>query len=104
MTNSSSGKKFGGVLLAKFGGRGYGVCILFAAIGAILGGILGQLLANVEALSGLMPYLVTTYPVFDTTPVTINLYVIRLTLGLAFAPNIMSILGIVLALVLFRRY
>ena len=78
--------------------------MLFVVIGAILGGILGQLLANVEALSGLMPYLVTTYPVFDTTPVTINLYVIRLTLGLAFAPNIMSILGIVLALVLFRRY
>lgn len=90
--------------MAKFGGRGCGVCILFVVIGAILGGILGQLLANVEALSGLMPYLVTTYPVFDTTPVTINLYVIRLTLGLAFAPNIMSILGIVLALVLFRRY
>ena len=90
--------------MAKFGGRGYGVCILFVVIGAILGGILGQLLANVEALCGLMPYLVTTYPVFDTTPVTINLYVIRLTLGLAFAPNIMSILGIVLALVLFRRY
>jgi hypothetical protein len=74
------------------------------AVGAILGGILGQLLSNVGALSSLMPYLVTTYPVFDTTPITINLYVIQLTLGLAFAPNIMSILGIVLALVLFRRY
>ena len=90
--------------MAKFGGRGYGICILFVAVGAILGGILGQLLSNVEALSSLMPYLVTTYPVFDTTPITINLYVIKLTLGLAFAPNIMSILSIVLALVLFSRY
>ena len=80
------------------------MCILFVVVGAILGGILGQLLVNVDALSGVMPYLVTTYPVFDITPVTINLYVIQLTLGLAFAPNLMSILGIVLALVLFRRY
>jgi hypothetical protein len=30
--------------------------------------------------------------------------VIKLTLGLAFAPNLMSIFGIVIALVLFRRY
>ncbi|MBR1694385.1 MAG: DUF4321 domain-containing protein, partial [Selenomonas sp.] len=30
--------------------------------------------------------------------------VIQLTLGLAFAPNLMSILGIVIALILFRRY
>jgi hypothetical protein len=73
-------------------------------VGAILGGIIGQLLMNVDALSGLMPYLVATYPVFDVKPFTINLYVIQLTLGLAFAPNLMSIFGIVLAIVLFRRY
>lgn len=91
--------------MAKFGnGKGYGMCILFVIIGAIFGGILGQLLANVDALSGMMPYLVSTYPVLDITPVTINLYVIKLTLGLAFSPNIMSILGIVLAIYLFRRY
>ena len=51
-----------------------------------------------------MPYLVATYPVFDISPFTVNLYVIRLTLGLAFAPNLMSIIGVVLALFLFRKY
>ena len=91
-------------LVAKFGGHGYGMAILFVVIGAILGGILGQLLTGVEALSGVMPYLVNTFPVFDTSAFTINLYVIQLTLGLAFAPNLMSILGIVIALILFRRY
>ena len=90
--------------LAKFGGRGYGMAILFVVIGAILGGILGQLLAGVDALQTVMPYLVNTFPVFDTSVFTINLYVIQLTVGLAFAPNLMSILGIVAALVLFRRY
>ena len=51
-----------------------------------------------------MPYLVTTFPVFDMAPVTIDLYVIRLTVGLAFMPNLMSMLGIVVAIALYRRY
>ncbi len=90
--------------MAKFGGHGYGMAVLFVVIGAILGGILGQLLLGVDALQGVMPYLVNTFPVFDTSAFTINLYVIQLTLGLSFAPNLMSILGIVIALILFRRY
>ncbi len=90
-------------MLSKFG-RSYGTCILFVIIGAILGGILGELLRNVAMLQGVIPYLVQTYPVFDMQPVTVNLYVLRLTVSLAFAPNLMSILGIVLAIILFRRY
>ena len=90
--------------MARVSGRGYGFCILFIVIGAILGGILGELLKGVHALSGVMPYLVTTYPVFDIAPFTVNLYVLRFTMGLAFAPNLMSILGVVLAVFLFRKY
>ena len=90
--------------LSKFGGRGYGMCILFVIIGAILGGILGEVLKNVPSLAGVMPFLVTTSPVFDMAPVTINLYVVKLTVGLAFMPNLMSMLGIILAIVLYRRY
>ena len=80
------------------------MCILFVIIGAILGGILGELLKIVPSLEGVMPYLVTTFPVFDMAPVTIDLYVIRLTVGLAFMPNLMSMLGIIVAIALYRRY
>lgn len=80
------------------------MCILFVIIGAILGGILGELLKNVPSLEGVMPYLVTMFPVFDMAPVTIDLYVIRLTVGLAFMPNLMSMLGIIVAIALYRRY
>jgi hypothetical protein len=79
------------------------MCILFVIIGAILGGILGEVLKNVPSLAGVMPFLVTS-PVFDMAPVTINLYVVKLTVGLAFMPNLMSMLGIILAIVLYRRY
>ena len=94
-----------GIFLARFGGsRGTGMCVLYVVIGAILGGLLGQLLSKVDVLSGFMPYLVDTYPVFDVAPSTFNLYVIQFTLGLAFAPNLISILGVVLAIYLFRRF
>ncbi|MGP1471636.1 MAG: DUF4321 domain-containing protein [Schwartzia sp. (in: firmicutes)] len=84
--------------------RNPGLCALFVVIGAVLGGILGEILRDVSALSGLMPYLVQTYPVFDMAPMTFDFYVIRLTLGLALSPNLMSFFGIVIALILFRRY
>ena len=80
------------------------MCALFVVVGAILGGILGELMKGVDALQGVIPYLVQTYPVFNMQPATMNLYVLQVTAGFSFAPNLMSILGIVLAVWLFRRY
>lgn len=90
--------------MGRFGGRNYGICILFVVVGAILGGILGELLRGIEALQGVMPYLVQTYPIFEMQPATINLYVIKLTIGFSFVPNLMSMLGIIAAFFMFRRY
>lgn len=80
------------------------MCALYVIIGAILGGLLGELMKMADIFSGVVPYLVTTYPVFNIAPFTVNLYVLQFTIGLGFAPNLMSILGIVLAVFLFRRY
>ncbi|MCR5175262.1 MAG: DUF4321 domain-containing protein [Anaerovibrio sp.] len=84
--------------------RSYGTLIVFVIIGAVLGGILGDLLSGFDAFSGVMPYLVHTYPVLDIAPAVLNLYVIKLTVGFSFTPNLMSILGMVIAIILFRRY
>lgn len=84
--------------------KNWGTCIMFICIGAVLGGILGELLRGVAVLNGIIPYLAQTFPVFDVAPTTINLYVIKLTVGCSFAPNLMSFLGIVLALLWFKRY
>lgn len=86
------------------GSRGYGMCILFVVVGAVLGGLIGDWLRQVDALSGVIPYLVQTYPVLNLPAVSINLYVIQLSFGFIFSPNLMSILGVVLAIFLFRRY
>lgn len=82
----------------------YGLLILFLVTGAVIGGILGELLASTTILGGLAPYLVKTFPIFDLPPVTLNLYVIKLIIGFSLHPNLISIVGILVAIFLFRRF
>ena len=91
--------------MARFGsGRGIGFCILFLMVGAVIGGVLGELLRGVDALRSLVPYLVSTYPILDVAPFTLNLYVMSFTLGFSLSLNIMSILGLLVAMYLFRKF
>lgn len=85
-------------------GNRMGMCILFVVIGAIFGGIVGELLCDAGILSDTMLCLVRTRPVFEMPPLMVDLYVIRLTFGMAVVPNFMSVLGMILGLILFRRY
>lgn len=84
--------------------KGYGLLGLFLVTGAVIGGILGEFIATTAAFSGIAPFLVKTFPIFDLPPVTINLYVIKLAIGFAFYPNLISILGMIIAIVLYRRF
>ncbi len=84
--------------------KGYGVLLLFLITGAVFGGILGELISRSDALIDVAPYLVKTFLILDVPPVSINLYVVRLMLGFALQPNLISILGMVAAIMLFRRF
>ena len=83
--------------------KSYGTLALYVVIGAILGGLLGELLSGVDVLSSLMPYLKNPYPVIDVAPSVIDIYVIKLTVGFAFSPNLMSIIGVVIAVWIFKH-
>ena len=83
--------------------KSYGTLVLYVVIGAILGGFLGELLSGVDALSSLMPYLKNPYPVINVVPSVIDIYVISLTVGFSFSPNLMSIIGVVIAVWIFRH-
>lgn len=85
-------------------GKSMGMMCLFLITGAIVGGILGELAANSSLLSGIAPYLIKPFPIFDLPPVAVNLYVIKIVIGFALYPNLMSVLGIVAAIILFRRF
>ena len=71
--------------------------------GAVLGGILGEIIRDVSFLSGIAPYLVQTYPILDFSPVAVNLYIVQFSFGFALHPNVISILGVILAIFLFKR-
>lgn len=84
--------------------KGYGMLALFLITGAVLGGILGEIIATSTMMSGVAPYLAKSFPIFDLPPITINLYVIKLIFGFSLHPNLISVLGIVAAIFLFRRF
>ncbi len=84
-------------------GKSLGLIALFLVLGAIIGGIIGELIAGFP-LGGVTPYLVKTYQIFDLAPVTINLYVVKFVVGLSFHPNLISLLGMVGAYFLVRRF
>lgn len=83
--------------------RGYGMLVLFVVTGAILGGILGDVIRAMPIFSGAAAYLTQTYPVIDISPIFVNLYVIEFSFGLAFQPNLISIFGVLLAIFLFKK-
>ncbi|MDF2928236.1 DUF4321 domain-containing protein [Anaerospora sp.] len=84
--------------------KGFGMLALFLITGAVLGGIIGEIIADSTLLAGVAPYLVKQFLIFDLLPVTINLYVIKFVIGFALYPNLISLLGMVAAAALFRRF
>ena len=83
--------------------KGYGMLLLFLITGAVFGGIIGEFISNSNALTNWAPYLVKTFLVLDVPPVSINLYVVRFMIGFALQPNLISILGMIAAILVFRR-
>ena len=78
--------------------------LLFIVTGALLGGLLGEIIAESSSLAGIAPYLVKKYLIFDLAPLNINLFVIQIKLGFTLQPNLISILGMLTAYFLLRRF
>ena len=75
--------------------------IFFILIGAISGSFIGGLLGdNINALR----FLKSTYTIGMASPMVIDLKVLAITFGMNFNINIMSIIGVVLAIILYRKY
>lgn len=79
--------------------KGRIISILFVLAGLVIGGLLGNLASNVSWLSwlsygeefGLME------------PLILDLNVLTLTLGLTIKINIASIIGVIIALIVYRK-
>jgi hypothetical protein len=71
--------------------------LVLTIIGALLGSIIG------EALTKSVPVLARGVSVGIDPPMTLSLFIIRLTFGFTVKLNVASAVGILLALLLFRR-
>jgi hypothetical protein len=77
-----------------------GMLIFIILIGAISGRFIGDILSsNIKVFS----FLKTSYSIGTSAPFIIDLKVLSITFGLNFNINIMSILGIILAIILFKK-
>lgn len=75
--------------------------IFITLLGAISGSFIGELLGN--AFQGL-GFLGKTYTIGLKSPIIIDLKVLQLTFGLGFGLNLMALIGIILAIVLYRKF
>ena len=92
----------GGNLMKAAGSKGALFLILFLVAGGILGGIIGDVLSSLNIVS-IMPALTKHYDIFNIQNVRLNLYILELSFGIHFAPNLLSIIGILGAVFIYRR-
>lgn len=77
-----------------------GFLVFVVLLGAICGSLLGDLLgSNIEVLH----FLKNVYSVGTSTPLSLDLKVLTISFGMKFNINLMSIFGIILAIILYRK-
>ena len=76
------------------------VLIIFILCGLVIGGLIGQLTQGVSWLNWLSYG--QTFGLTD--PVTLDLGVVNLTFGIMFNINISSIIGIIIAIFIYRKF
>ena len=76
------------------------VLIIFILCGLVIGGLIGQLTQGVSWLSWLSYG--QTFGLTD--PVSLNLGAVQLTFGIMFSINISSIIGIIIAIFIYRKF
>ena len=81
--------------------RKSGYLTLFIILGAITGTFIGDILGeNFKVLQ----FLRHSYFIGMTKPFYLDLHVMGITFGINFKINIMSIIGVILAIVIYREY
>ncbi|MCX7970399.1 MAG: DUF4321 domain-containing protein [Negativicutes bacterium] len=83
--------------------RSWGMLLLLVLIGLVAGGLLGSVLGRATSLAWLDSGLLASKPVLDMTPVVVDLYACKITFALAIYPNLLSVLGIIAAIAIWRK-
>ncbi|SHI49447.1 protein of unknown function [Clostridium cavendishii DSM 21758] len=87
--------------MLKKGNRNVWLIILIIFIGLILGSFIGDFLGNQFQNIELFKQ---KYTIGNTSPLVLDLKVISLTFGISVNLNFMSIICVILAIILYRKY
>jgi len=80
-----------------------GVLIIFVLIGGLLGGVLGEILRIMAPQGTIQSIFATNFSLGITEPLTIDLVLIKLTLGFVLKINLLSLLGVFLGIYLYKN-
>lgn len=81
--------------------KGKGMLVFVIVISAIAGNFIGDIIgSSVKTLN----FFKISYSIGTSNPLVLNLKVIKVTLGINFNVNIMAIIGVIIAMVLYRKY
>jgi len=83
--------------------RGLGLLLVAIVAGLVMGSLLGELLAQVASAPWLRDLLTRGPTIGLTTPATLDLKLLAVTFGIVFKVNVVGVLGILIAVVIFRR-
>ncbi len=75
------------------------ILILFILSGLVIGGLLGELAGQVDFLW----WLSYGQSFGLETPISLNLNIVQITFGLMFKINIASIIGLIIAILIYRK-
>ncbi|WP_040210706.1 DUF4321 domain-containing protein [Clostridium polynesiense] len=75
--------------------------IIFIILGAISGSILGEFLGSYFPS---LKILSTIYSIGTKAPLFVDLKVMTLTLGMTVNLNVMTIIGVILSIILYKKY
>lgn len=75
------------------------ILVLFILSGLVIGGLLGELAGQVDFLW----WLSYGQSFGLTSPIELNLNIVQITFGLMFKINIASIIGLIVAIVIYRK-
>ena len=99
--DDTQGKVFGGINVLR---RKRGVVLFLVIVtGAIVGGMIGDALQASQFFGENTKFLIQRYEVFSLPPATLDFYVMKISAGFDFRPNLVSILGMIIALFILDR-
>jgi fluoride ion exporter CrcB/FEX len=83
--------------------RGLGLLLVAIVAGLVIGSLLGELLGQIVSADWLRDLLTRGPTIGLTTPATLDLRLLAITFGMVFKVNVVGVLGIIIAVIAFRR-